>query len=225
MSVHQSSAVSRPKLASKDEVPVQHIVWNRCGIHADPIFKYTLTLDKRRGRLCNHPILGPEIALKPGDPVQPSAEAAVATAKLFETLSPITAPCGILTRVPIWANQGMLAGIDYMKDIPIDCSHLIKKFTTPVHIPPLVFPNGTLNQVLAAQDKCRPFFVVYKGFQVGVYTTFEHGAKTAVQGCDSYGMHRYALDYQSVCRMFCEEVQNGRVCNFCFEGPVKLCIK
>jgi hypothetical protein len=211
--------------SSKEDEPVWHITWNRNGIRNHPTFKYALTLDERKGRMCNHPILGPEVALKSDNIVRPLEVTAEAAARLFETLDPITAPFGILTCVPIWADQGMSAGIDHMQDVPIDCNRPIAKFMTPIRIPPPVFPNGSLDQVLAAQDVHGPFFVVYKGFRVGVYTTYEHGAETAVRDCKDYVMHWYSLDYQSVCRMFRREMEKGSVRNYRFVGPVSSVLK
>jgi hypothetical protein len=115
--------------------------------------------------------------------------------------------------------------ISYMPTLTQGNVYHLEQIPIPMHLrtgflprsfklPRPVFPKGSQDEVLAVKDYTGPWYIVYKGFRAGVYTTWANGACNAVTGV-SENKHEKVIDvhYKDACSMLMESFQNSQVCN------------
>jgi hypothetical protein len=102
----------------------------------------------------------------------------------------------------------------YMEQVPVNDNLRTGFLSKRFKLPRPVFPEGTLDEVLAVKDSTGPWYVVERGFRVGVYTTWVNGADLAVSGA-STNSHSKVIDmhYEDVCSILMQALQNNVVCN------------
>jgi hypothetical protein len=78
--------------------------------------------------------------------------------------------------------------------------------------PTPVFPDGTEEEKARAISNGGPFYVVSVGFRVGVYTSWDDGAKWAVSGCSHSSSKKLdRTDYFAAVQYFTNLVKSNQV--------------
>jgi hypothetical protein len=86
-------------------------------------------------------------------------------------------------------------------------------------MPPSAFPDGLLADVQMAERSHGLFYVVTVGFHVGVWTTWNKGARCVTDNCPGGVYLSYNCDYYTACRVFMQAVAAGTVRTVSFSAP------
>jgi hypothetical protein len=101
-----------------------------------------------------------------------------------------------------------------MQQVPVNNLLRTGFFSKGFKLPRPVFPDGTLDEVMAVKDYTGPWYIVERGLRVGVYTTWLNGADLLVTGVSTNSHSKVtAVYYEDACKILMESLENGIVCN------------
>jgi hypothetical protein len=204
------STAPPPRYQSPERVPIPVPVLENICSH--PIFRHILSPEQSRGVWNTAPIdarnfrshKNPTV---PGLALEAARQAHDRLPYATENFPP--AP------VPLWLTEGNLAGTIEWQTVPFNNRAAIR-LPERRRMPPPVFPEGTLDEIISAANSGGPFYVVTKGFWIGVYTTWEYGARLATDNCPGAYFTCYNCKFYVACRIFMDAVKhsNARIVRF-----------
>jgi hypothetical protein len=101
-----------------------------------------------------------------------------------------------------------------LEEIPVANGLQSRFFPKTFKLPRPVFPEGSEDEIVAVRDYTGPWYIVYKGFRAGVYTTWANGAHSSVTRATE-NKHEKVIDahYEDACNMLMDSFKNNQVCN------------
>jgi hypothetical protein len=201
-------AVSFPRHGRPRTPPGLNILALHC------TYQYALSCDEQRGFFNGAPFDASNLRKKNPVVSGPTIDAA---RRAFNA-APWATSSRPAVLAPVWVTTGPLAGTYELVRIPVRRRAPValpepRRMTAPV------FPKGIEEDVIAAANSCGTFYVVNKGFRVGVYTTYDYGAREATDNCPNLSHISYKCEYHVACRIFMEAMKSHSVKTVLFTGP------
>jgi hypothetical protein len=201
-----------PRYQSPERVPIPVPVLENISSH--PIFRHVLSPEQRRGVWNTAPIDARSFRSQKNPTVPGSTLEAARQAHGFLPWATENFPS---VPVPVWLTQGDLAGTFEWQRVGFHHRAAVR-LPERRRMPPPVFPEGTLDEIISAANSGGPFYVVTKGFRIGVYTTWEYGARLATDNCPGAHFTCYNCEFYIACRIFMDAVKHSNAHIVRFHG-------